>query len=228
MVSVHLGVSSAPRYVTSVSRRPVACQSWAPDVSRLLTRVIALVAGLLGLKGLRRANRHARAGFALYGTAVAAAREGYLYESLGVPDTLDGRFDLVSLYAFLLIHRLRGLPEPGPALAQAVFDAMFSDMDMNLRELGVSDLSVGKRVRAMWEAFHGRANAYAAAMQAADHAALEAALARNVWRGAAPPDGATAALARLMLAQTAYLATQEPAALASGEARFLLAVAAVR
>jgi cytochrome b pre-mRNA-processing protein 3 len=190
--------------------------------------VIAAVAGLLGLTGLRGANRHERAGFSLYGAAVAAAREHYLYESLGVPDTLDGRFDLVSLYAFLLIHRLRGLPEPGPALAQAVFDAMFSDMDLNLREMGVGDLSVGKRVRAMWEAFHGRANAYTAAMQAADRVALEAALARNVWRGAPPPSGAAAALARLVLAQVAYLDGQAPATLASGEARFLPAVEALR
>lgn len=186
------------------------------------------MAGLLGLKGVRRANRHERAGFALYGAAVAAAREPYLYKSLDVPDTLDGRFDLVSLYAFLLIHRLRGLPERGPALAQSVFDAMFSDMDMNLRELGVGDLSVGKRVRAMWEAFHGRANAYTAAMQAANSVALETALARNVWRGALPPDGAPEALARLVLAQTAYLNRQTPATLASGEARFLPAAEAVR
>jgi cytochrome b pre-mRNA-processing protein 3 len=190
--------------------------------------VIATVAGLLGLKGVRRANRHERAGFALYGAAVAAAREPYLYKSLGVPDTLDGRFDLVSLYAFLLIHRLRELPERGPALAQSVFDAMFSDMDMNLRELGVGDLSVGKRVRAMWEAFHGRANAYTAAMQAANSVALETALARNVWRGAPPPDGAPEALARLVLAQTAYLNRQTPATLASGEARFLPAAEVVR
>ena len=187
-----------------------------------------IVAGLLGFTGLRSAKRHERAGFALYGAAVAAAREIYLYESLGVPDTLDGRFDLVSLYAFLVIHRLRELPETGAALAQAVFDAMFSDMDMNLRELGVGDLSVGKRVRAMWEAFHGRANAYAAAMQAADHTALEAALARNVWRGAPPPGGAPEALGRLMLAQAAYLARQVPAALVSGDARFLPAAEAVR
>ena len=103
-----------------------------------------------------------------------------------MPDTLDGRFDLVALHAFLLIHRLQDAADPGPALAQAVFDAMFSDMDNNLREIGVSDLSVGKRMRAMWEAFHGRAKVYASAIEAADHAALEAALARNVWRGAAP------------------------------------------
>ena len=180
----------------------------------------------MGLLGLFARKPHERAGFALYGAAVAAARQPVFFESLGVPDTLDGRFDLVSLHAFLLINRLRGLHEQGQALAQALFDAMFSDMDVNLRELGVSDLSVGKRMRTMWEAFHGRANAYAAAMQAAGPAALEAALARNVWRGATPPDGAVAALARLMLAQAEYLATQEPDALASGEARFLPAAAA--
>ena len=78
---------------------------------------------------------------------------------------------------------------------------MFSDMDDNLREIGVSDLSVGKRMRAMWEAFHGRAKVYASAIEAADRAALEAALARNVWRGA-PPDGAAASLRRVVLAQT--------------------------
>jgi cytochrome b pre-mRNA-processing protein 3 len=191
------------------------------------TKVIASVAGLLGLKSFRKSNRHERAGFALYGAAVGAAREPYLYEALGVPDTLDGRFDLIVLHAFLLVRHLRELPEPGPALAQAVFDAMFSDMDMNLREIGVSDLRIGKRVRAMWEAFHGRSNVYAAAIEAADRASLEAALARNVWRGAAP-DGSPAALARLALAQAAWLAGQPLSALATGEARFLPAIEAAR
>ena len=181
----------------------------------------------LGLSRLRRVRRPTEAGAALYGAAVTAAREPWLYQALGVPDTLDGRFDLLTVYAFLLIHRLRTAPEPGPALAQAVFDAMFSDMDVNLRELGVSDLSVGKRVRAMWEAFHGRANAYAAAMQAADGDALERALARNVWRGT-PPPGAAASLARLVRAQAAYLAGQNAAALASGQPRFLPAAEAAR
>jgi cytochrome b pre-mRNA-processing protein 3 len=193
----------------------------------VLAKVKASVAGLLGMMGLRKANRHGRAGFTLYRAAVAAAREPFLYESLGVPDTLDGRFDLIALHAFLVIDRLQGQPEPGPSLAQAVFDAMFSDMDINLREIGVSDLRVGKRVRAMWEAFHGRSKAYAEAMQAGDHAALEAALTRNVWRGAAP-DGSAAVLARLVLAQTAHLAEQPVAALASGDARFLPAEEAVR
>ncbi len=184
------------------------------------------MAGLFGLRGLRRTDRHETAGVALYAAAVAAARDPWFYQELGVPDTLDGRFDMVALHAFLLIHRLHAA-EPGPALAQAVFDAMFSDMDQNLREIGVSDLSVGKRMRAMWEAFHGRAKVYASAIEAADSAALEAALARNVWRGASPV-GAAASLTRVVLAQTVHLAEHPLAALVSGAAHFLPATEAER
>lgn len=176
--------------------------------------------------GLARRGRHERTGFRLYASAVAAAREPFLYRSLGVADTVDGRFDLVCLYAFLLVRRLQREAEPGPALAQAVFDAMFSDMDVSLREMGVGDLSVGRRVRAMWEAFHGRAHAYEAALAAGDAAALEAALLRNVWRGATPPEGCAAALARLVTAQAAFVDGQELTMLTAGEAVFLPAAEA--
>jgi len=159
-------------------------------------------------------------GLALYGAVVAAAREKALYADLGVPDTLDGRFDLVGLYASLLIRRLRALPEPGPELAQAVFDAMFSEMDVILREMGVGDLSVGRKMKEMWEAFHGRAAAYETALEAGDGAALALALARNVWRGAAP-EGAAARLAAVARAQDARLATQGLETLAAGTVRFL-------
>lgn len=171
-------------------------------------------------RSLGHGGRHERAGYMLYGDAVAAARQPALYRDLGVPDTLDGRFDMVGLYTALLIRRLRALEEPGPTLAQAVFDAMFSDMDINLREMGVGDLSVGRKVREMWEAFHGRAFSYEAALTAADAAALADALARNVWRGAAPPD-APARLARLALAQDAALAAQHLPGFAAGQAHFL-------
>ena len=170
---------------------------------------------------LGRPQRYERAGFILYGAAVAAARDPWLYEALAVPDTLDGRFDLVGLYVFLLIDRLGRDPEPGPALAQAVFDAMFSDMDINLREMGVSDVSISRKMRAMWEAFHGRSRAYAAALDSDDPAGLHAALARNVWRGAPPGEAEPAALARLVRAQAAHLRGQAPAALAAGQASFL-------
>jgi cytochrome b pre-mRNA-processing protein 3 len=168
---------------------------------------------------LPRRNKHERATFQLYGAAVAAARDPFLYATLGVPDTLDGRFDAIVLHVFLLVHRLEAEPAPGPALAQGVFDAMFLDMDINLREMGVGDLSVAKRNRAMWEAFHGRSAAYAAAWQ--DPAALQAALARNVWRGAASPAGSAAALTRLAAAQAARLAEQGLDRLLRGEVTFL-------
>ena len=175
---------------------------------------------------LRRRDRHERAAFRLYGAAVAAARDPYLYATLGVPDTLDGRFDAIVLHVYLIVRRLDTEPDPAPALAQAVFDSMFLDMDINLREMGVGDLSVGKRNRAMWEAFHGRSAAYAAAWR--EPAALEAAIARNVWRGAEFLPASALALARLCFAQAAFLAGQGLAQLLGGDVRFLPAEEAAR
>lgn len=174
------------------------------------------------LRTLRGEGRFERAGFELYGAAVRAAREPVWFEALGVPDTLDGRFDLVGLFAALVIRRLRAWPAPGPAMAQAVFDAMFADMDLNLREMGVGDLSVPKKMRAMWEAFHGRALAYDAPLDAGDEAGLSVALARNVWRGAAPA-GAPERLARAALAQDRHLAGQGMEVFRRGAVTFLAA-----
>jgi cytochrome b pre-mRNA-processing protein 3 len=175
---------------------------------------------------LRRRDKHERAAFLLYGSAVAAARDPFLYATLGVPDTLDGRFDAIVLHVYMVVHRLGTGSEQARALAQAVFDAMFLDMDINLREMGVGDLSVGKRNRAMWEAFHGRSAAYAAAWHHAS--ALEVAFARNFWRGAEPPARAAAALVRLAGAQTACLAGQEVDRMLRGEVTFLPAEEATR
>jgi cytochrome b pre-mRNA-processing protein 3 len=175
---------------------------------------------------LRKRDRHERAAFQLYGCAVTAARDPFLYATLDVPDTLDGRFDAIVLHVYLLVRRLDMDAEQGAALAQAVFDAMFLDMDINLREMGVGDLSVGKRNRAMWEAFHGRSAAYAAAWH--DPSALRAAIARNVWRGALPPAGSAEALVRLVAAQARNLADQTLAAMLQGEVTFLPAEQAAR
>ncbi len=204
----------------------VACPS--PAWPGVTVDRIGLKGMAVGLLSLMRRGRHERTGFELYGHTVAAARDPYLYTDLGVPDTLDGRFDMVGLHTFLLIQRLKREPAPGPALAQAVFDAMFSDMDINLREMGVGDLSVGRKMRVMWEAFHGRAAAYASAMTGGDMVALEAALTRNVWRGEPPPMDTGTALGRLVLAQEGCLAAQEMTALTRGTARFLTAREACR
>ncbi len=169
--------------------------------------------------GMFGRKQHERAGFELYTAAVQAARDPYIFETLRVPDTLDGRFDVIGLYVFLVVNRLHAESKAGKDLAQAIFDAMFSDMDINLREIGVSDMRIGKRVRAMWEAFNGRASAYAAALEADDIAALTEAVARNVWRGHAPEDAA-GALAALALEQAAHLRTQPISALAAGRVDF--------
>ncbi len=170
---------------------------------------------MLGLFGR---GRHERTGFQLYTQAVRAARDPYFYADLGVPDTLDGRFDLVGLYACLVIRRLRDLPPKGPRVAQAVFDAMFSDMDINLREMGVSDMAIAKKVRAMWEAFHGRAVAYEAPLAGHDAAALADALARNIWRGEAAPGALPTA--RIALAQMQALEQIPPADMLAGRIGF--------
>lgn len=149
----------------------------------------------MALLGLLRRKPFERAGFGLYAAAVTAARAPALFSAYLVPDTLDGRFEVISLHVALLVRRLRLDPDPrGAGLAQAVFDAMFADMDTNLREMGVGDMSVGKRVRTMWEGFHGRAKAYEAAVEARGDDALTEALARNVW-GGDPPEGAASGLA---------------------------------
>ena len=175
----------------------------------------------MGLLGLFRRRAHQRIGFDLYGAAVAAARSPRFYAELGVPDTTAGRFELVALHVGLLIRRLRMAGDKSAdALGQAVFDAMFGDMDVNLREMGIGDLSVGKRVKMLWEGFHGRTTSYAAALDAEDTAALALALERNIWVQEAAPPGSATGLAQHAESLSALLAGQEVAAMLRGEVRF--------
>lgn len=176
----------------------------------------------MGLLGIFRRPRHERTGFVLYGAAVTAARAPRFYTELGVPDTAAGRFELVALHTGLLIRRLRaGADKTSDALAQAVFDAMFGDMDVNLREMGIGDLSVGKRVKMLWEGFHGRTQSYATALDAGDAEALAEALSRNIWVQEQAPEGAAAALAAHAVGLDAILAGQEIGALLRGEVHFV-------
>ncbi len=175
--------------------------------------------------GLFGRKRHERAGFALYTAAVRAARDPYFYAELGVPDTMDGRFDMIGLHAFLLIDRLHTEASPGPELAQAVFDAMFLDMDHTLRELGVGDMAVGRRVKAMWEALHGRSKAYALPLQSGDLPGLAEAVGRNVWRGA-PAGDSPLALAEIALRQRRHLLGQALPSLTRGEVDFVAPIGA--
>jgi cytochrome b pre-mRNA-processing protein 3 len=115
-----------------------------------------------------------------YRRVVEQARKPIFFTDYGVPDTLDGRFELICLHAFLYLHRLKGEPPPAPRLCQSFFDEMFADFDRALREMGTGDLSVGKHVKRMARAFYGRIRAYEEGL-AGDESALGAALARNLF-----------------------------------------------
>ena len=128
---------------------------------------------------------------ALYGAIVAQARRPIFYLAFGVPDTAEGRFEMIALHVALLCRRLGREGEAGRSLSQGVFDMFCRDMDHNLREMGVSDLRVPKTMRKLGEAFYGRLEAYDRALAADGDADLATALARNVL------DGASAAAPRL-------------------------------
>ncbi|MBI1239338.1 MAG: ubiquinol-cytochrome C chaperone [Alphaproteobacteria bacterium] len=113
----------------------------------------------------------------------AAARRPEFYLAGEVPDTIDGRFDLLALHAVLAFRRLTALGPEGTRLAQRTCDLMFAAFDDAVRSLGVGDMGVPHKVRAMATAYGGRAEAYNAALDTGDRAALEAALARNLYRG---------------------------------------------
>lgn len=123
---------------------------------------------------------------ALYARTAEQAREPVLFEACGIPDTLDGRFDALALHAALVIERLRREPD-GEGLAQAFFDAMFRHLDLTLREIGVQDLGVGRRIKIMAEGLHGRALAYREAL-AGGTTSLSDVLRRNAYGGRSPDD----------------------------------------
>lgn len=143
---------------------------------------------------------------ALYRAMLEQAREPSLYGDEGAPDTVDGRFDLIVLHASLIMRHLRGEGEEGQRLAQALFARMFDDMDAALREMGIGDLSVGKKIKAMAEAFYGRAAAYDTALKAGDTAALKDALWRNLFDSAAERESVASRLADYAMAADARLA----------------------
>jgi cytochrome b pre-mRNA-processing protein 3 len=166
-------------------------------------------------------GRHGRAATAaaLYAAIVAQSRRPVFYSDYGVPDTLDGRFDLIVLHQVLLSRRLLG-DEKLRSLAQEVFDAFCRDMDGNLREMGVGDLAVPKKMLKFGEAFYGRLGAYAKALDAGDHGALAAALARNILGEANGASPQARRLAAYVVAAEAALAADDMAGIESGAVLF--------
>ena len=166
-----------------------------------------------------RTRARAETATTLYGAIVAQARAPALYASLGVPDAVGGRFEMVVLHTVLVLRRLQEGGAAEAAVGQAVFDLFCRDMDRSLRELGVGDLGVPKRMRQVGEAFYGRAQVYGDCLARADEAALAEALRRNALKEAATDRGAVG-LARYALATAAAVAAVAPGDLLTGSVPF--------
>ena len=134
---------------------------------------------------LGRVRQQTRTG-TLYSALVAQARQPGFYSALAVPDTVEGRFEMVALHCALALRRLRAIGgRPAAALSQQLLEYMFGDLDRSIREIGVGDMSVGKYMKRLGKSFYGRAAAYDAALDAGDGAVLAQAIDRNILGTAA-------------------------------------------
>ncbi len=154
-----------------------------------------------------------------YGLVVGQSRRPEFFTSFGVPDTLDGRFEVICLHAFLYLRRLKAEGGPAVAVGQRFFDTMFADFDRSLREIGTGDLSVGRQVKRMAEAFYGRVRAYDDGLDGDDEA-LRAALARNLYGTASATPEQLARAAVYLRREADALAAQPSAPLCAGSVSF--------
>ena len=174
-----------------------------------------------------RRSVHANKIHVLYGMIVAQARMGVFYTAYGIPDTVQGRFELLVLHIVLVLRRLGRAPQTATvggwgrrdSLSQLLFDAFCRDLDANLREMGVGDMGVPRRMRRFGEEFYGRQAAYQAALEGGGSPALENALARNIFE-LESVDARVSRLADYTRAAAAQLEDANIDALVSGEAVF--------
>ena len=171
------------------------------------------------LASLFRRNPHRRAAHAAYRQIVARAREPAFFLACGVPDTLDGRFELIALHAFLVLNRLKADHAATADFAQELFDTMFADLDRGLREMGASDIGVGRHVKAMAKSFYGRIVAYEQGLAGGD-GPLGEALRRNLYGTVSPPPETIVAMTGYVRRQAVALTRATPALLLSGEINF--------
>ena len=162
-----------------------------------------------------------RSADALYFRAVEQARQAEFYAYMGVPDTVDGRFDMIALHVFLILRRLKQENVKSQETAQALFDTMFTDMDRGLRELGAGDLGVGRRVKVMAKAFYGRVAAYDQGLMFDDEKLIEAIL-RNIFRGEEDGRDRAHLITSYMREQALALDNQSVDALLEGEVLFTM------
>lgn len=154
-----------------------------------------------------------------YMALTAIARHPHFYTSLHVPDTVMGRFEMLSIVMILFFRRTRASEVSGQEIAQEIVDAFFQDIDYSIRELGIGDTSVPKRMKKFAGMFYGRLESYAAAMERQDVNALAAALKRNIYPENAEGAPDMSGLARWMMEAEARLAAISEAEIATGSAQ---------
>jgi cytochrome b pre-mRNA-processing protein 3 len=171
------------------------------------------------LASLFHRNRYRNQAHAAYALIVARARAPVFFIEWGVPDTLDGRFELIALHTFLVLNRLKSDRPATAEFAQQLFDTMFADLDRGLREMGASDIGVGRRVKDMAKGFYGRIVAYERGL-ATGGESLDEALRRNLYGTVTPSPDAVAAMAHYVQRQVAALAELPTALFLDGDIRF--------
>lgn len=161
------------------------------------------------------------AGQALYAAAAAQARRPEFYLAAAAPDTIEGRFELYLIHVVLVLHRLRRNGAQARETSQVMFDAFLRSLDDSLREMGVGDLSVGKKMRRLGEAFYGRAKGYDAALaKLPDTADLEALVARTLYADLPDAEAGARTMTAYVAQASRDLAVQPLEALLAGRARF--------
>ena len=155
----------------------------------------------------------------LYNALVKQARLPVFYATGAVPDTPNGRYDMIMIHAFLLLHRLKRDRGVTQEIGQAVFDVMFQDMDKNLREMGAGDVGVSHRIKDMAKAFYGRIAVYEDGLNRSD-GGLESAIKRNVYRNSSVANEQINWLCNYIRNQTVSLASQSTDALLNGKLEF--------
>jgi cytochrome b pre-mRNA-processing protein 3 len=169
------------------------------------------------LSRLFRSRPTRETGRALYAAVVEQSRTPALYERLAAPDTTEGRFEVYTLHLMLLLDRLKQNGEAAKDVSQALFDTYVKGLDDALREMGVGDLSVGRKMRKLGEAFYGRVKSYQAAFAALpDEGPLRDLLTRTVYADVEPEAAQAPALAAYVASQRAELAAQPLEALLEG------------
>lgn len=155
-----------------------------------------------------------------YEAITAAARSPVFYEEMDAPDTVIGRFEMITIHLVLYLRRTSASGPAVQGLAQEVLEAFFEDVDHSIRELGIGDTGVPKRMKKFARMFYGRANSYGQALEAADQNALAEALSRNIHPDAGAAAPSMQALAEWMMRTAAELQRAGEETLASGQLEF--------